>query len=137
MCEHSRGDRHQRGSCRCPEGRVRSFLQPRLLLLLLQESTHGYDLMERLGRDREAPAADPGLLYRTLRQLENDGLVSSTWDTDGHGAARRQYRVSPEGVEYLHAWAANIRQTKQQLDRFLAEYEAHFSGGTKGGVHNA
>jgi len=125
MCDHPRDNHHGHGGCRCPEGRVRRFLQPQLLLLLVQKSGHGYDLMERLARDTDAPAADPGLLYRTLRQLEDDGLVRSSWDTEGHGPARRLYEVTPEGMEYLRAWAVNIRQTRQQLDRFLSEYETY------------
>jgi poly-beta-hydroxybutyrate-responsive repressor len=108
---------------------VRGFVQPWLLLLLLQKPSHGYELMERLGQDEEIPDADPGLLYRTLRQLEEDGLVRSTWDTEGKGPARRLYEVTPEGVDYLHAWAVNVRRTRERLDRFLAEYTNHFQKG--------
>jgi poly-beta-hydroxybutyrate-responsive repressor len=109
-----------------PGSRVRGFIQPWLLLLLLQKPSHGYELMERLTQDEEAPDADPGLLYRTLRQLEEDGLVHSSWNTEGRGPARRLYQVTPEGVEYLHAWTVNIRSTRLRLDRFLAEYETYF-----------
>jgi poly-beta-hydroxybutyrate-responsive repressor len=104
-------------------------LQPQLMLLLLKKPAHGYELMERLAQDAETPEADPGLLYRTLRQLEEDGLVRSTWDTEGRGPARRVYELTDEGLEYLHAWAVNIRKTRQLLDRFLAEYEAYFPSG--------
>jgi poly-beta-hydroxybutyrate-responsive repressor len=126
MCDHPHDSHHRHSGCRCPEGRVRRFLQPQLLLLLVQKPTHGYDLMERLTRDAESPAADPALLYRTLRQFEDEGLVRSSWDTEGRGPARRLYEVTPEGMEYLHTWAVNIRQTRRQLDSFLSEYEAHF-----------
>jgi PadR family transcriptional regulator PadR len=105
---------------------MRGFLQPWLLLLLAQKTSHGYELLEKLGKDPEAPDVDPGLLYRTLRQFEQDGLVRSVWDTAGGGAARRVYEVTAEGLEYLHAWAANIRRTRQRLDRFLDEYQMRF-----------
>jgi len=107
-------------------GWVRGFIQPRLLLLLLLRPGHGYELMERLAEDEEASLVDPGMLYRTLRQLEREGLVISSWDTGGSGPARRSYQVTGQGIEYLHAWAARIRATRQRLDRFLAEYEAYF-----------
>jgi len=116
-------------SCRCPEGRVRSFLQPQLMLQLLKKPAHGYELMERLAQDAETPEADPGLLYRTLRQLEEGGLVRSSWDTEGRGPARRVYELTEEGLEYLHTWAVNIRKTRQRLDHFLAEYETYFPSG--------
>jgi poly-beta-hydroxybutyrate-responsive repressor len=66
-------------------------------------------------------------MYRTLRALEEDGLVNSNWDTSGSGPARRIYSLTDQGIEYLHAWAVNLRKVRQNLDRFLVEYETHFS----------
>jgi poly-beta-hydroxybutyrate-responsive repressor len=106
--------------------RIHEPLQPWLLLLLLQKPTHGYELMERLSQSENISVTDPGLLYRTLRQLEEEGMLQSSWDTEGQGPARRLYQVTPEGTEYLHAWAANIRQTQTRLTSFLAEYKKHF-----------
>ena len=118
---HERGDRHGHG-----RGWVRGFLQPRLILLLLDGPAHGYELMERLEGDGEMPAADPGLLYRTLRQLEHEGLLRSNWDTEGQGPARRLYEVTPEGIDFLHTWAARARLIQRRLAQFSAQYEAHF-----------
>ncbi len=127
MCNGHHGEQGGEGWRCCPQGgRVRSFIQPWLLLLLSQKPAHGYELMERLGQDEDTPGADPGLLYRTLRQFEEDGLVRSSWDTEGRGAARRVYEITDEGLEYLHAWSVNIRRTREQLDRFLAEYQVRF-----------
>lgn len=125
MCEREDDGTMEGRRCGCGQ-RVRGFIQPWLLLLLERKSSHGYELMERLGRDEDAPDVDPGLLYRTLRQLEQDGLVHSYWDTEGAGPARRLYELTPEGVEHLHAWAINLRRNRQRLDHFLKEYEAHF-----------
>jgi len=130
MCNGQHGAEHE-GLQRCcrSAGRVHGFVQPWLLLLLLQKPGHGYELMERLAQEEGPPGADPGLLYRTLRQMEEEGLVHSSWDTEGRGPARRLYEVTPEGMEYLRAWAAKIRHTRNRLDRFLAEYEALFQAG--------
>ena len=121
MCDERR--RRGRG-CRCG-CQVRGFIQPRLLLLLAKKATHGYELMDAL---RSAPGdenwSDPGMLYRTLRQFEQDGLVTSAWDTEGRGPARRVYRLTDAGREYLEWWATDLRQTRAQLDQFLAEYES-------------
>jgi PadR family transcriptional regulator PadR len=104
-------------------GRIRGFIQPCLLLLLQQRPGHGYELMDRLSQREDDPDANPALVYRTLRQLERNGLVSSSWDTGGQGPARRLYEIAPEGVKHLNDWADNIRHTKRRLDRFLEEYE--------------
>lgn len=115
------------GHCSPSARRVSSFLQPWLLLLIAQKPTHGYELLEQLSRDDD-PGADAGLLYRTLRQFEQEGLVRSSWDMEGGGPARRVYEISEEGLQFLHAWAMKIRRTRQRLDRFLGEYEARFAG---------
>jgi len=129
VCNGHHGGHEGSGRCCGPGSRVRGFIQPWLLLLLLQKPSHGYELMERLAKDEETPDTDPGMLYRTLRQIEEDGLVKSSWDTEGKGPARRLYEVTPEGVEYLHTWAINIRRTRNRLDRFLTVYETHFQEG--------
>ena len=129
MCNGHHGVHEGSRRCCGPGSRVRGFIQPWLLLLLLQKPSHGYELMERLAQDEETPNTDPGMLYRTLRQIEEDGLVRSSWDTEGKGPARRLYEVTEEGVEFLHSWAVNIRRTRNRLDRFLAVYETHFQQG--------
>ncbi|MCI0476527.1 MAG: helix-turn-helix transcriptional regulator [Anaerolineales bacterium] len=119
MCDKRRV---RKRDCRCG-CQVRGFIQPRLLLLLAKQATHGYDLMDAL-RSTEGleNLADPGMLYRTLRQFEEEGLVSSTWDTPARGPARRVYQLTAAGREYLEWWSADIRKTRDQLGQFLAEY---------------
>jgi poly-beta-hydroxybutyrate-responsive repressor len=113
------------GECHCKVERVPNFAQPRLLLELAKKTSHGYELIERLGQEGD-PAPDPGNFYRMLRSLEEDGLVCSTWDTQNSGPARRVYELTEPGMEFLHAWAATIHHTKQSLDRFLSDYENLF-----------
>lgn len=110
---------------------MRGMTQPRLLLSLAKQKSHGYELMELLGQEGEAP--DPGSLYRTLRSLEEDGLVCSAWDTSNTGPARRVYELTDLGVDYLHTWVIDIRKTRQGLDDFLAEYETYTSNERKKG----
>ena len=92
---------------------------------IAKQPAHGYDLMEVLGADIDF-SPDPGNLYRALRSFEEEGLVKSSWNTEGAGPARRVYEITDQGLEYLHAWAINIRKTRQQLDQFLVDYEKHF-----------
>ena len=123
--EHMHGHHHKGHRWTEPGGRVRSFVQPRLLFRLAQKPAHGYELMEQL--DEEGSAIDPALLYRTLHQFEEQGLVSSSWDTEGRGPARRVYELTADGLEYLHAWIVELRRTRERLDRFLRAYDAYFA----------
>jgi poly-beta-hydroxybutyrate-responsive repressor len=106
------------------------FIQPSLLLLLSEESAHGYQLLDKLNQNEDTKGMDPGFLYRTLRQFEEDGLVKSSWDMEGRGPARRVYEITADGVEYLHAWADHIRSTRERLGRFLETYKSHFKSQT-------
>jgi PadR family transcriptional regulator PadR len=100
----------------------KSFLRPCLLLLLRERPAHGYDLLERLqpfGFD----GSDPGGLYRTLRALEDDGLVHSAWEKSELGPDRRIYQLTRAGGEELHRQAKALSVTRDLLATFLSRYE--------------
>jgi len=122
MCKNKRSGS---GECHCKVERVPNFAMPRLLLELAKKTSHGYELIERLGQEGN-PTPDPGNFYRMLRSLEEEGLVCSTWDTQNSGPARRVYELTDQGREFLHAWAVTINQTHQSLGRFLSDYETLF-----------
>jgi PadR family transcriptional regulator PadR len=102
-------------------GLPRNFQRPCLLLLIGEKPSHGYDLLDRL-RDLGFKQADPGLLYRSLRAMEQEGLVKSDWEVSELGPPRRRYELSDEGKDWLHAWAGSLRETERVLDRFLQRY---------------
>ena len=102
-------------------GPPRNFIKPCLLLLLKESPSYGYELLDRLppfgiGRDH-------GSLYRTLRALEQEGLVRSGWEPRGRGPERRRYEVTVEGEAWLDAWAGTISATQSVLEAYLRRYE--------------
>jgi len=122
MCrEHERGFRA--GACGCHDRRGERFLEAWLLLLLKSGPSHGYQLVERLGQLLGGGGfPDPGTVYRNLRRMEEEGLVSSSWDLQDSGPPRRLYRLTEQGEELLHVWAANVEDYRSRLDRFLSIY---------------
>ena len=106
--------------------RIYRFVQPCLLLLLHQQPSHGYDLIERLSQFGLGESiVDSSMVYRYLREMEAEGLVVSDWDTGGTGPPRRVYRLTSQGDEYLARWVRGLRETKRALERFLSAYDAH------------
>ncbi len=99
----------------------RMWLQPFLLLALDKWQIHGYELMHRL-TSFGFEALDRGSVYRTLRQLEEDGLVISAWDTSTQGPARRLYSLTDAGRSYLNVWASAFRGYQSMLDQFFSMY---------------
>lgn len=59
--------------------------------------------------------APPGMIYRHLRQLEEDGLVHSEWETEGTGPAKRMYRLTPEGEKVLEIWIAYMERQVENV----------------------
>lgn len=122
--EHHDGEHHDTDR---QIGRMTRFLQPRLLLLLAQKKqSYGYELIEDIGdSDFGGTSPDTGTIYKTLRNMEKEQLVTSEWDTKGTGPAKRIYRLTDEGKDMLYSWYVSIRQRKVALERFLEAYEAY------------
>jgi poly-beta-hydroxybutyrate-responsive repressor len=103
--------------------RVERFAEPALLLLLRERPAHGYDLLERLPELTGEARVEMGNLYRLLRGLEEERLVSSEWDDSSPGPAKRRYAITADGARLLEHWAEALQRSQQRTARFLARYE--------------
>jgi PadR family transcriptional regulator PadR len=99
----------------------KNFVLPFILLLLSRVSLHGYELNHRL-QAFGFKTIDQGNLYRQLRQLEKDELVSSVWDTNGSGPAKRRYSITKAGITYLNGYANQLESYQSLLDQFFKMY---------------
>lgn len=100
--------------------RPKNFLQACLLLFLRERPGHGYALIERL--EDIGAASDRAVVYRTLRVLERESLVESTWEDSEAGPARRTYALTTAGERMLAAWAATFGQSARLLDAYLERF---------------
>ncbi len=91
------------------------LLTTSLLALLRGWSGYGYQLSQRL-KECGMPVFDQGTVYRTLRKLEEGGLVASFWDTSASGPARRMYSLTQAGELFLIGWLDAL----DRYQRFLA-----------------
>jgi PadR family transcriptional regulator len=103
------------------EVRPRNWLVPVVLLALREWNSYGYELMERAAAFG-FEAMNPGTLYRTLRQMEKNGMVKSTWETSRGGPARRMYSITDAGEAYLDFWAEALKQYRRNMDAFFRLY---------------
>jgi poly-beta-hydroxybutyrate-responsive repressor len=104
-------------------GKAERYIQPSILLGLNLKPSYGYELIHSIQEfgfvEGQAP---PGMIYRHLRQLEEDGLVHSEWETAGTGPAKRMYRLTPEGEEVLAIWIVYMERQVQNLQNFIRLY---------------
>ncbi len=99
----------------------RDFLIPYILLALSMQRAHGY-FIEQYLRGIGLANVEMSTLYRTLRQMEKDGLVYSTWEPGPEGPARRIYSLTDAGRWWLDAGAAALSGYRALIDRFFGSY---------------
>lgn len=118
---HLHHDSH-RGWVR-PGGRRGRWLEPFLLALIGEEEAYGGALIARLNELCLAPnGVDVGMAYRTLREFEAEGLVTSRWEADD-GAPRRAYRLTDTGRRALDEWISVMRERGRLVEAFLGQAE--------------
>jgi PadR family transcriptional regulator PadR len=118
-CNKPSGQKHP---CTCAMGNVSRFIEP-VVLRILQEKkkSYGYEIAECLSQYALTDATIEGAaLYRTLRTLEANGHVSSTWDT-GDGPARRNYSLTRSGHVHLREWAYLLEGLGKAMIEFAKE----------------
>lgn len=104
--------------------RVERFGEPALLALLSSGPTHGYELLERLPAELGEERVDVGNVYRALRALEEEGLVSSEWRADLPGPAKRTYTLTAQGEALLAAWLESLAALSDGLETFVGRARA-------------
>ena len=97
-------------------------MEPALLLALSEGPTHGYELADHLvevaGLD-----VDYGNLYRLLRGLEDDGIVTSEWQEDPKARSKRTYELTATGGRLLENWVGSLRNLNKRTTAFLRRYD--------------
>src|SRR4051812_4352765 len=99
-----------------PDARDHLPLKPidlEVLLALADEERHGYGLVQAIAAHTDGLVAlDPGNLYRVIKRLLADGLVSEAGQrtaTDAEGERRRYYCITPLGGRVLAAELDRLR----------------------------
>lgn len=83
-----------------------------VLVLLRESSDYGYNLITRF--QELGLSWNSGTVYRILRSMEKDGLVTGAWEINPEGPPRRMYCLAPAGRTELDAI----------IPRLAAHYEA-------------
>ena len=100
----------------------RRWIEPFVLAMLARE-TYGYAILGRLEEMHVSHGPlDVGLVYRALRDLERDGLVSSSWADESAGPRRRAYQLTDSGYAALDDWAVVMRERARLIGEFNADY---------------
>ena len=106
-------------NCACSGRSLIRLLRPAIMAVLADRPTHGYEIARRL--------ADLGMfaqhrpdhagIYRMLRSMQDEGLVTCAWELAESGPARRRFALTSPGRACLAKWA----DTLQEYGRAVAE----------------
>jgi PadR family transcriptional regulator PadR len=113
-------------------GNLYRYIEPVVLLILHEEKrSHGYDLAEKLNSFALTDARiERASLYRTLRGLEENGYVTSAWDVEGAGPARRVYALTENGRLRLQEWT----QLLERMGSAMLAFSQRACRGVEGGL---
>ncbi len=108
-----------------PGERPPRFLRAFLLLFLSIEEAHGYELIEKLKEmGVKYETYEVGYVYKTLRNMEKDGILESRWNVKEKGAAKRIYRITDKGKKSLGNWADVLSNIRDSIGNFLEVYKS-------------
>ena len=104
-------------------GKAERYIQPSILMALKSGPSYGYEFIQSISKfgfiEGQAP---PGMIYRHLRDLEENGLVASEWKTGETGPAKRMYSLTAEGEAVLEIWIDHMKQQAKKLTDFIEMY---------------
>lgn len=99
-----------------------ALVEPALLILIGKESRHGYALHDAL-KELGIRPIHPSVVYRTLRQMEELGWISATWDTTegSQGPPRKIFSLTDAGEEALQTWQDELTRAQESIQRLLKD----------------
>jgi len=103
----------------------RAVLEVAILASLADSDLHGYELVERIAALAGGlVCVDSGTMYRMLRAMEQEGFVTSSWQTAESGPSRRVYTITTHGLDVLAAMAAALSARAASLEGLAATARA-------------
>jgi PadR family transcriptional regulator PadR len=123
----------RKGNCAKFGFKMSNILYAVFLYLLMDNSASGYKLNEELAKVGIDPESVPtGINYRLLRDMEASGLLVSKWETSGSGPAKRVYKITDAGKEYLKSWLIDAKRNLKTMQNLIDLIEKRLQDIEKG-----
>jgi DNA-binding PadR family transcriptional regulator len=107
--------------CPCSGKTLNRLIHPAILTVLAQEALHGYAIVRKVSAmpmlGGEKP--DPTGVYRCLKSMEEQGLVTSAWDLPDAGPAKRSFALTPDGHRCLCRWVESLEVHREAIEGLL------------------
>jgi poly-beta-hydroxybutyrate-responsive repressor len=97
------------------------WMAPFLLICLQERDRHSHELARKM-IDSGFEATHPEEVYRTLQQMENEGVLVSEDDGFDRELSRSRYSITESGDAYLEYLADALTQYGEKIDLFFRLY---------------
>ncbi|XMB67776.1 PadR family transcriptional regulator [Mycoplasmatota bacterium zrk1] len=98
-----------------------------ILLFLLQQPLHGFDLYKKINKVIKTNKVDTAGIYRTLDKLEKENMVSFIWVKGDKGPDKKLYSITKGGETFLKEAHENAQKTLFDLMIFTETYKGIMS----------
>jgi len=110
-------------TCVCSGKSLNRMLRPAVLTVLCDQTQglHGYAVEKALPVFRFFQHQPPDYtgLYRLLKRMETEGLLSSTESDSQAGPSKRIYRLTDRGKRCLSRWLDSLIEYQEMLEDLL------------------
>ena len=97
---------------------MRGTLEGCILKFLSEETTYGYELVERLEQNGFQDIKE-GTIYPLLVRLEKKGIIRSEFRPSPLGPSRKYYSLTTDGFEYLQEFTENWKQIEASVNQIF------------------
>ena len=118
-CEH---EANEKQICCQKHKPMQRFMETCLLVLLAEQTNHGYGLTEQL-KSFGFDDINVSTLYRIMRRMDERSWVSSAWEKGDKGPARRVYSITEDGLSALKEWISVFEKRRSSIDTLLSKYK--------------
>lgn len=112
--------------CPCSTGKtLKWIIRPVILALLYNSKKHGYILVKELQQWGKSGRSLPDIsgIYKILKTMEKEGLVSSTWILEKDSSPIRQYSITKKGEICMERWIETLKLYKAHIESLLKVLE--------------
>lgn len=91
-----------------------------ILSVVKEKESYGYEISKTIKEKTEGDfEIQEATLYLSLKRLEKQGAISSSWGNESHGGRRKYYAITDEGIQLLDNIIEDWKKVSEIVKRFI------------------
>lgn len=106
-------------NCSCQGASLDKLIQPNILIILSsKKECHGYAIVQELEKI-EVAGIDKSGVYRTLKSMEERGIIKARWDNSEGDPPKKVYSLTDYGVGCLKNWVETLIDYRAKISEII------------------